>query len=206
MRSLEENIESLSHAVLSEAREEAERILAEAREKADAIRKRAQEQAAAERAEILERANLEAARLRGQSVATTQMKARTMELEHRERLLDKVFEAARQQLPSIQQWSDYNQICQRLLKEALSQLQASDVLIQADQKTLSYLPDLVLNEISNKNNIHLAVGKLLENETGVNVISTDGHLHYDNTLEIRLNRLQNTLRSPVYHLLIGETL
>ena len=46
----------------------------------------------------------------------------------------------------------------------------------------------------------------LEKGTGVVVETHDGHLQYDNTLETRLNRLQNLLRSPVYHLLMGETI
>ncbi len=206
MRSLDENIESLTRAVLSEASAEADHILADAGTKADAIRQRAQAQAAAERAEVIERATQEAARLRGQTVAITQMKARTMELEHREKLLDSVFNAARQQLSSIQQWSDYGQICQRLLTEAVTQLKASEVVVRADKKTMACLTEQVLDEVAKKFNVRLIVGETLTKQTGVRVETVDGHLHYDNTLETRLGRLQNTLRSPVYHVLIGESL
>ena len=50
MRSLEENIESLTRAMISEAKGEAEQILVSARARADAIRQQAQQQATAERA------------------------------------------------------------------------------------------------------------------------------------------------------------
>ncbi len=83
-------------AILSEAKAEAEHIQAEAREKAEAIRQRTQEQIEAMRKQILERACEEAERLRSQALATTQLKARKMQLEHREKLLDSVFDAARQ--------------------------------------------------------------------------------------------------------------
>jgi vacuolar-type H+-ATPase subunit E/Vma4 len=36
------------------------------------------------------------------------------------------------------------------------------------------------------------------------VDAADGKLHYDNTLETRLHRLEGTLRSSVYKVLIGE--
>jgi vacuolar-type H+-ATPase subunit E/Vma4 len=206
MRSLAENIESLSRAVLSEASAEAELILADARAKADAILQRAQEQAMAERAEIIERAQLEAARLRGQTVATTQMKARTMELEHREKLLDSVFSSVREQLSSIQLWTDYSQICQRLLREALTQLKTDNVVVRADKKTMTCLTNQVLAETAKQFNVHLTVGEPLVDRIGISLETADGHLQYDNTLETRLSRLQNNLRSPVYHLLIGESL
>jgi len=206
MRSLEENVEALSRAMMDEAEAEAAQILAEAREKADAIRQRAQEQADAESARILERARQEADRLRGQVIATTQMKARTSELEHREQLLDKVFTTARKKIPALQQTDGYNTIALNLLREALSQLSANEVVVRVDPKTRSVLTDAVLDQISQEMNLKLSIGEPLENKTGVVVATPDGHLQYDNTLETRLNRLQNTLRSPVYRLLIGESL
>lgn len=206
MRSLDENIESLSRAMLSEARADAEQILAAAKAKADVIRQKAQEQAAAERAEILERAHQESERLRGQVVATTQMKARTMELAHREKLLDGVFAEARKQLQSVERYNNYDEIARRLLREALTQLKPSKAKFQADEKTLKVLTAQVLDEISKEMKTELVVGEPLSNATGLIVESGDGHLVYDNTLNTRLERLQNTLRSPVYRILIGETL
>ena len=88
-----QDIEMLERAILTEVRDEAEQIKAEAEEKADAIRKRAQEQAEAERQAILDRAREEAERLRGQAVATAQLKARSLQLAHREQLLERVFKA-----------------------------------------------------------------------------------------------------------------
>jgi vacuolar-type H+-ATPase subunit E/Vma4 len=44
----------------------------------------------------------------------------------------------------------------------------------------------------------------LDEGTGVVVDASAGKLHYDNTLETRLSRLQNSLRSSVYKVLMGE--
>ena len=102
MSTEEESIQALSHAVMAEARAEADQTLTEARQKADAIRSESERQAAAERARILANANLEAARLRSQAVAAAQLKARTLQLEQRELLLDDVFGQALHQIPAIQ--------------------------------------------------------------------------------------------------------
>jgi vacuolar-type H+-ATPase subunit E/Vma4 len=206
MRSVEENIEALSRAMQTDAKSDAEQILAEARTKADAIRQKAEEEAAAERAQILDKAKQESDRLSGQVLATTQMKARTMELEHREKLLQKVFEAAGEQLPEIQKQSDYNLIVPRLVHEALSQLKPGSATIRADKITQTFLTQKVIDELSKEFNTKLSFGEPLEHGTGVVIETDNGHLQYDNTLETRLTRLQNGLRPPVYRILFGETL
>jgi len=201
-----ENIEMLSSAILSEARSEADQLLAEAREKVEAIKKQAEAQAAAERAAILENAQKDAERIRRQGIATAQINARTLQLEHREKLLDNVFEATRRQLPTIQQWSEYGEIARRLLREALMHLGAKKAQIKADETTRRLLSAKILDEISKEVNVELVFGDKLTHSTGVIVETEDGRLRYDNTLETRLSRMQNELRTPVYHLLMGESL
>ena len=205
MMSVEENIESLSRAILGEARAEAEQIRADAQAKAEMIRQRAREQAEVERKAILERAAQEAERLRSQAVATNQLKARTLELEHREKLLERVFKAARQQLPAVQKRDDYEQIVLQLVREALLQLGVNKAEVRADAVALRSLKNQTLDKISQGLKAEISLGKALEQGIGVVVEAADGHLHYDNTLETRLNRLEESLRSSVYHLLMGES-
>jgi vacuolar-type H+-ATPase subunit E/Vma4 len=190
----------------AEAKTEAEQIRKNAQVKADEIRQRARQQAETVRNEILARAQQEADRLRGQVIATTQMKARTLELDHREKLLDGVFDAARKQLSSIEQWSEYNQIALKLLQEAVQQLGASKVQVRADEQTQKALAKQSLEKLSKDLSTEISMGKPLDQGMGIVSETADGHLQFDNTLETRLDRLQNGLRSPVYRILIGETL
>jgi len=199
-----EDIQMLERAILSEAQDTAEQIKDEARKKADAIRKRAQEQAEQERKAILERAQQDVDRLRGQAVATAQLKARSIQLAHREQLLDRVFKAVKEKLPEIQKRPDYPQIAALLLREALVQLRVNKAEIRADQATESILKKGALNDITKELNGEFSIGEALEQGTGVVVSAADGKLSYDNTLETRLDRLQSTLRAAVYKLLMGE--
>jgi vacuolar-type H+-ATPase subunit E/Vma4 len=206
MKSLEENIDALSRAVLSEARGEADQVLADAQAKADAARQQAREQAERERKEILDRARQDAERIRGQKIAATQLKARTMQLSSREKLLNKVYEKAVQELPTLQQWTDYEDIAKTLLREALSQLRADEVLVRGDPKTMSYFSDRFLDELAKEMNKKITRGEPLTRGIGVVVETTNGHMQYDNTLETRLQRMWNTTRAPIHHLLMGEKL
>jgi V/A-type H+-transporting ATPase subunit E len=199
-----QDIEMLSRAILTEVRDEAEQIKAEAKEKAEAIRKRAQEQAEQERKIILDRAREDAERLRVQAVATAQLKARSLQLTNREELLDRVFKTVREKLSDIQKRPDYDQIAALLLREALVQLRVNKAQIRADKTTQAALEKKALSEISKELNGQFTSAGTLEEGTGIVVDAADGRLHYDNTLETRLNRLEGTLRSNVYKMLIGE--
>lgn len=205
MNTEEENIQALSRAVMTEARVEAEHSLAEARQKADAIRSESQTQAAAERARILAKANQEAARLRSQAIAAAQLKARTLQLEQRELLLNDVFEQAKQQIPAVQKNAEYKNISMALLKEALEHLGSDSALIQADSSTQELLGPL-LESISKETGVKLELGQPLTQDRGLIVQTPDGHRQYDNTLETRLKRMQDALRNPVYRLLMGESI
>lgn len=204
MKPEDENIEALSRAILRDARAEAEGLQEEARAKAEAIRQRAQAEAEAERKVILDKAQQDAERLRSQSVATAQLKARTLQLEHREKLLDKVFDTVRERLSTIQKRPDFDKVAAQFLREAITQLNSTDAEVRADNVTERFLKSTAVEKFSKELNAHISFGKPLESGTGLTVSSSNGHLTYDNTLETRLSRLQNSLRSAVYQVLMGE--
>jgi len=204
MKTEVEDVERLERAILTEARAAADQTRADAQAKADAIRGRAQEQAEVERKVILDRAQNDAERLRGQAVATAQLKARSLELAHRETLLDRVFRAAEERLSDVQKRPDYDQIAGMLLREALIELRVKKADVRADETTEKSLREHALDEISKELDGELTLVDALEERTGIVVDAADGKLHYDNTLETRLGRLQGTLRSAVYKVLMGE--
>jgi len=86
------------------------------------------------------------------------------------------------------------------------QLRSKRAHVRADKVVLKMLENGVLEKISTELNVPLKLGTPLHKGTGVVVETPDGHINYDNTLETRLARLQNSLRSPVYHILMGESL
>jgi vacuolar-type H+-ATPase subunit E/Vma4 len=206
MKLTDENIKGLSNAVLSDVRGNAEQALADGKAKAELIRKQAADQAAAERAQIMAKASVEAERIRSQAIATTQLKARTMELENREKLLNDVFEAAKQKLASAQKSADYEKTAQLLLREAVVQIGANVVKVHADQATSKFITTSLIENLSKELNIKIQLDEPLVSGTGVVVETEDGHRQYDNTLETRLKRMRDTLRAPVYHILMGEAL
>ena len=76
--------------------------------------------------------------------------------------------------------------------------------VRADKTTANALKKGVLRELSKELNGQFESADELEEGTGIIVDAADGKLHYDNTLETRLERLEATLRAAVYKVLIGE--
>jgi V/A-type H+-transporting ATPase subunit E len=205
MKSPDENIKVLSRAVLSDAREDAEQTLNEAKAKAEEIRQEAREEAEAERSRIMEQAHREAERVRSQAVAVAQLKARTLELEQREKLLEEVFSEAHQKLTAMQRDSDYEQVAERLLRESLKQLNADAARVRADKTTQEVFTTSMLEKVSKDLDVKIQMGETLEQGTGVVVETLDGHRQLDNTLGTRLKRMEEALRTPVYRILTGES-
>ena len=205
MASVDENIASLSRAIMSEASQETEQVKASAQAKADEILRRGREQAESERKAILDRASQEAARLHSQAMATAQLKARSSELAHREKLLERVFKSVRQKLPDVQKRPDYDQIVAGLIREGLAQLMSEKVEVRADKATQKVLTGSMLEELSKSTHTQLTLGQPLEQGTGVMLQAAGGHLHFDNTFETRLSRLQSSLRPAIFQILMGES-
>jgi vacuolar-type H+-ATPase subunit E/Vma4 len=205
MRADEASIDALERAILNEANADVEQIKQAAKAKADAIWQRAREQAESERRTALDKANQEAERVHSQFVATSQLKAHTAELGHREKLLDDVFKAAREQITSIPNGKNYEEIVAQLLREGISQLNVNKAKVRADKKTQKILEQGVIAKVSNELNAEITIDEPLEEGTGLIVEAAEGRLKYDNTFENRLGQIRNELRFPAYRLLMGET-
>ncbi len=205
MRTEDENLKALSRAALDEARTEAKQILADARARADNIRQQAQADSETERERILQQARKESDRTRSEAIASAELEARMLKLARREKLLARVFDAVRGRMEAVTQWTDYDQIVREWVLEATRQVGSKEVRIRADGRTRAALADEVLRDLSKEAGVELRLGDTLEGGTGIIAETADGHRRYDNTLEARLTRAQDALRTPVYHMLVGES-
>ncbi len=203
MRTEQENLEALSRAALNEARTEAKRVVGDAEAKADQVRQQSQAESQAERKRILAQAQQESDRLRSEAIAGAELEARMLKLGRRERLLERVFDAARAQLPAVAERADYDHTVQQLAREAIKQVGAEAVDIRVDEKAQALLTKEVVDGLAREMGVELQLGDTLLDRTGVIAETTDGRRRYDNSLQARLTRMQDALRAPVYHMLVG---
>ncbi len=199
------SIQALENAIMAEANREARQILKEARTKADRIKRESQLETEIECKTIIQQARAEAEMMQGHAAAAAQLEAQTLKLQRREQLLVSVLSAARQRLSAVTQWPEYGDIVRELIREAAAKLNADELLIHTDATTQAVLSDAVLSELSATLAMRLTRGEPLLSGVGVVLETPNGHRRYDNTLETRMQRIQESLRTDIYHILRGNS-
>lgn len=200
----QEKIQVLESTIMEIAQQEAQAILDEARAKANSLRAQAEAKAAVESERILADARQAVEKLLDQATAKAQLEAQMLKLQRREQALQRVFAKARLQLATIPERPDYADIVRRLISEAVTFMGDAAFVVQADAATNRVLDQTLLAELAQHLNVHLERGPQLEEGIGVVLTTPDGRRRYDNTLETRLTRIQEDVRTTVYHILAGD--
>lgn len=200
-------IEGLEEAVMEEAQERARKILSDAQDQADEIRQRAEREVEAKSAAIVKRAEARADALRNDAVAEGHLQAQNYKLKHRESLLERVFDEARRHLSTLVEREDYLDLMKIFIHEAVERLgEESAFRVRAGQRTNALLDDVVLKALASDLGVVLKRGEPLSEREGVLVETMNGHRQYANTLQARLERMREALRTPTFHLLMGKEL
>ena len=207
------NAQALEQAIMEIAQQEARTILEAAKIKADSIRRQAEKQAQLESDHILEAAQQDVKTLVEQATSKARLEAQMLKLQRREKVLAHTIANVRQQLVTIPEQHEYANIVRGLIREAATRLGDEAFVIEADSKTRAVLNEDFLNQLENDLNINLKLplqeGGQLEKRTafdgtGIVLTAVNGHRRYDNTLEARLTRMQEELRTVVYHILAED--
>ncbi len=204
LKSIDERIEDLSRAIIEEAHADAEMLRSVAKLKENVVLEAGQKQAEKIRAEILENAKLEAERLHEERLAEVAIKAKIDWLEKREELLNTVFQTVKLRCKNLLESDAYPQALQGLIIDATRQLQTKQVWLHLDSSSRKLLDEKALAEIGKNLNVEIHLGDDLKDGIGVIAQDEQGHRFFDNTLETRLNRQMESLRSEVYKILMGE--
>lgn len=207
------NAQALEQAIMEIAQQEAQTLLEAAKIKADSILRQAEKQAQLESDRILEVAQQDVKKFVDQATSKARLEAQMLKLQRREQVLESAMANVRQQLPTIPERREYADIVRDLIREAATQLGEEAFVIEADAKTCAVLSEDFLNQLAEDLNVSLELLPQEESQTethtsfkrtGIVLTTTSGHRRYDNTLEARLTRMQDELRTAVYHILAED--
>ena len=82
---------------------------------------------------------------------------------------------------------------------------SGDVMID-DLSIASHSRGISVTLPTDSTTVTLTLGDRLETGTGIILATPDGRRRYDNTFETRLARMEDGLRTAVYHILMEDTL
>jgi len=204
LKSLDERITELTRSILDEAKSDVEKIQAEAKQKESEILKRGKLQAEQLHTEILEKARRDAELRKEERLAEITVKARVEAYERREQLLEATFEAVRKRLPRVPDEPGYLDALMDLMREAILQLQSEKAILRFDAASRKLIGEEAINELGAEFGVALSIGEDLSEDIGVVAQDEKGHRIFENTLEKRLERQMERLRTTVFSILIGE--
>lgn len=198
------DINALKGAIMEEAQREARQILDEAEAKASGVIRPVEREVNVQREEIVARAEEQAESYRRHAISAARLSAQNLKLQQREKLLNRVFEAASEKLTELPDAEGYSEIVQHLIRQAVARLEVDAAVIHADARTREVLAQGVLDALGRELGAELRFGNLLEKSLGVIVETPEGRYRYDNTFTSRLERMHEDLRNPVYKILMNQ--
>lgn len=204
MNSTISNMQDLSRTVLRSAQQDANKILSEAQEKVVELKRAAQQEREDEYHQIIATALKEANFIKNKNLSAAESEAQMAWLMNRESLINEVFEKSLASLERISALDGYQEIVEKLIAEAIFQLNTDKVSICLDEKANQLLTDAMLKHIAKENNVTIERGDILKQKPGVIASTIDGHRQFDNSLQARLGRIKSSLRMDVYQILMEE--
>ncbi|MCD6475956.1 MAG: hypothetical protein J7K85_06780 [Anaerolineaceae bacterium] len=198
------NIQNLSRTVLRNVQIDAEKIRAEAEEKANEIKQHARQDRDMEYQKIIDAARKKSSYIKNKNIASAEAEARMTWLIRRENLINQVFDKSLELLPQVAERSDYHEIVENLIQEAVFQLNESAARIHLDKKADQLIDDAQIKKLSDESGVKIERGKILSDQNGIIATTLDGHRQFDNTLQARLHRQKSTMRMAIYKILMGE--
>ncbi len=186
LKSLEEEGDREVAEILAKARAQAERIIEEAKEKAERLKREEVEKA--KRA-----AESESARI----INAARLFAKKEIIRAKEESIKKVVEESRRRLKELSKRKDYPQILQRLIAEAMEGVDGRVVVrVNPRDKELT-------QKLFSDYQITYELKTDLNIEGGLQVQTKDASIFINNTLESRLNKAAQLLKTEVTKILFG---
>ena len=134
----------------------------------------------------------EADKIEKQIVGSADLEARNKSLLIVQESTDKVLEKAKAKIVNMERNSEYSNLITKLLTEATSALNTSDVIVYTNSKD----KDVVQSAISNISGAELS-NDSIDCMGGVKVTSKDGSMSFDNTLDARIELLKPLIRKDI---------
>ncbi|KUO40290.1 MAG: hypothetical protein APZ16_06055 [Candidatus Hadarchaeum yellowstonense] len=203
--SAEKGAKLLAEDILKEAEEKAATIIKEAKEQANAIIDAARINAEEEEKRKLAEATAKGQQIYREILAQAKVEAKKEILKKKELLIKEAFKEAEERLRKHSLAAEYKEDLIRITVNACKKLDATDVVITANQrdlKTLKSSKETIERELERGNRkIKISFGEPIQTAGGVRVKTADGRIEVDETFEGIIQKQFELLRVKVAKIL-----
>jgi len=203
--SAEKGAKLLAEDILKEAEEKAATIIKEAKEQANAIIDTARINSEEEEKRKLAEATAKGQQIYREILAQAKVEAKKEILKKKELLIKEAFKEAEERLRKHSLAAEYKEDLIRITVNACKKLDATDVVITANQrdlKTLKSSKETIERELERGNRkIKISFGEPIQTAGGVRVKTADGRIEVDETFEGIIQKQFELLRVKVAKIL-----
>lgn len=201
----EKGAKLLAEDILKEAEEKAATIIKEAKEQANAIIDAARINAEEEEKRKLAEATAKGQQIYREILAQAKVEAKKEILKKKELLIKEAFKEAEERLRKHSLAAEYKEDLIRITVNACKKLDATDLVITANQrdlKTLKSSKETIERELERGNRkIKISFGEPIQTAGGVRVKTADGRIEVDETFEGIIQKQFELLRVKVAKIL-----
>ena len=146
---------------------------------------------------IMDDARKQAENLKNQIVGNSRLSTRNKQLVLIEEAVSDAFEKAKTKIDSVRSSNEYVSMMKKLLEDGLNSINAEEVIVECNGKDRD-----VVKKMASELGLNLKMKINISEEAidvlgGLRVMSKDGSMVYDNTLDSRIERLKPIIRKDI---------
>jgi V/A-type H+-transporting ATPase subunit E len=146
---------------------------------------------------VIEDAKKQAENLKRQIVGSSRLAARNRQLVIVEEAVTKAFEKARAKIDSVRGSEKYAAMMRKLLGDGINAVSTEEVIVQCNSKDKEIVKKIV-SELERNSKVRIKLDEeSIDTLGGLRVMSKDGSMVYDNTLDSRIERLRPIIRKDI---------
>jgi V/A-type H+/Na+-transporting ATPase subunit E len=201
---IKDGLSAITSEVLEDVRKESEAIIRNAELEAKENLRVGKEEADKAYQSIIDEATKKANEEKRKRASLTDVEIRNRLLQTKEELVETAFEKAVMKLGEFTKTKAYHGFLLELIEKTAKRLGEKKIIIKVNSQDRVWLSQGSLKSISKKLNMDLDLATENENSLGGCIIQTiDEKIFLDNTLDSRLRRLKEELRSKVAKILFS---
>jgi V/A-type H+-transporting ATPase subunit E len=146
---------------------------------------------------VIEDAKKQAENLKRQIVGSSRLAARNRQLVIVEEAVTKAFEKAKAKIDSVRGSEKYAAMMRKLLGDGINAVSTEEVIVQCNSKDKEIVKKIV-SELERNSKVRIKLDEeSIDTLGGLRVMSKDGSMVYDNTLDSRIERLRPIIRKDI---------